>query len=186
MEFCIILNGIRLIYWYWRLIKGTDLIVGCITRSQERSTAARTARRFFIPFGHSGFVDEQSGQCHLKRILLPVDNDPDPSPAVEVTADLIRALSSGPCEVRLLHVGDSSAQPALRLPAEDKAKWRWVNRLGSPVTAIREEAEQEAVDLIVMTTSGRHGFFDALRGSTTEQIVEHARCPVLAVHAWSD
>lgn len=140
----------------------------------------------FIPFGHPGFVDEQSGQCHLQRILLPVDSDPDPSPAVEVTADLIRALSSGPCEVRLLHVGDSSAQPALRLPAEDKAKWRWVNRLGSAVSAILEEAEQESVDLIVMTTSGRHGFFDALRGSTTEQIVEHARCPVLAVHAWSD
>ena len=140
----------------------------------------------FIPFGHSGFVDEQSGICHLKKILLPVDSNPDPSPAVEVSADLIRALSTRPCEVRLLHVGDSAAQPAIRLPAEDKAKWRWSNRPGTPVTAIREEAEQEAVDLIVMTTSGRHGFFDALRGSTTEQIVEHARCPVLAVHAWSD
>ena len=140
----------------------------------------------FIPFGHPGFVDEQTGACHLKRILLPVDSDPDPSPAVEVTADLIRALSTGACEVRLLHVGDSATQPAIRLPAEEKAKWRWVTRSGSPVTAIHEEAEQEAVDLIVMTTSGRHGFFDALRGSTTEQIVEHARCPVLAVHAWSD
>ena len=41
----------------------------------------------FIPFGHRGFVDEQSGQCHLDRILLPVDSDPDSSPAVEVTAD---------------------------------------------------------------------------------------------------
>ena len=140
----------------------------------------------FMPFGHLGFVDEQSGACHLNRILLPVDSDPDPTPAVEVTADLIRALAPGPCEVRLLHIGDSSTQQALHLPAEDKAKWRWVNRLGSPVTAIREEAEQQGVDLIVMTTSGRHGFFDALRGSTTEQIVEHARCPVLAVHAWSD
>ncbi len=140
----------------------------------------------FIPFGHSGFVDEQSGKCRLKKILLPVDRDPDPSPAVEVTADLIRALSPGPCEVRLLHVGDSAGQPTIRLPNEDRAKWKWVHRVGSAVTAIREEAEQEAVDLIVMTTSGRHGFFDALRGSTTEQVVEHASCPVLAVHAWSD
>lgn len=130
--------------------------------------------------------DKQSGTCPLKKILLPVDSDPDPSPAVEVTADLIRGLSTGACEVRLLHVGDSAAQPAIQLPAEDKAKWRRSNRLGSPVTAIREEAEQEAVDLIVMTTSGRHGFFDAVRGSTTEQVVEHARCPVLAVHASSD
>ena len=140
----------------------------------------------FIPFGHRGFVDEQSGQCHLDRILLPVDSDPDPSPAVEVTADLIRALASGSCDVCLLHVGDSASQPAIRLPAEEKAMWRCMNRSGSPATAIREEAEQEAFDLIVMTTSGRHGFFDALRGSTTEQIVENARCPVLPVHAWSD
>lgn len=140
----------------------------------------------FIPFGNSGFVDEQSGVCRLKKILVPVDRDPDPSPAVEVTADLIRALTTEPCEVRLLHVGNSADQPAIRLPAEDKARWRWVNRSGSAVNAIAEEAQQESVDLIVMTTSGRHGFFDALRGSTTEQIVEHARCPVLAVHAWSD
>ncbi len=61
-----------------------------------------------------------------------------------------------------------------------------MNCSGSLVTAIREGAEQEALDLIVMTTAGWHGFFDVLRGSTTEQIVEHARCPVLAVHAWSD
>ena len=140
----------------------------------------------FIPFGHTGFVDQGSGECRLKRILLPVDHHPDPSPAVEVTADLIRALSVGPCEVRLLHVGDPSGQPALPLPNEDKAKWRWVNRVGAVVTAIREEADAEAVDLIVMTTSGRHGLFDALRGSTTEQVVEHAQCPVLAVHEWSD
>ncbi len=140
----------------------------------------------FIPFGSRGFVSEATGACQLKRILVPVDLDPDSSPAVEVTTDLIRALSDGPCEVRLLHVGDAAAQPALRLPNEDKVKWKWVNRSGSVVTAILEESQTESVDLIVMTTSGRHGFFDALRGSTTEQVVEHARCPVIAVHAWSD
>jgi nucleotide-binding universal stress UspA family protein len=140
----------------------------------------------FIPFGNSGFVDERSGQCRLKRILLPVDHVPDPAPAVEVVTDLIGALVAEPCEVRLLHVGDPAGQPGLQLPQEEKARWKWVTPVGSVVSAIREESETESVDLIVMTTSGRHGFFDALRGSTTEQIVEHAGCPVLAVHAWSD
>ena len=124
--------------------------------------------------------------CATNGSLAILHVDPDPSPAVEVTADLIRALSPGPCEVRLLHVGDAADQPAISLPDEDKAQWKWVNRVGSAVTAIREVAEQDAVDLIVMTTSGRHGFFDAVRGSTTELVVQHARCPVLAVHAWSD
>jgi nucleotide-binding universal stress UspA family protein len=152
----------------------------------DESAVEPMVQRSLFPLATPDFVDEQSGACQLKRILVPVDSTPDPTPAVEVTADLIRALATGPCEVRLLHVGDSAAQPAIRLPAEDKAKWRWVNRSGSPVTAIQEEAELHAVDLVVMTTSGRHGFFDALRGSTTEQVVEHAHCPILAVHAWSD
>jgi hypothetical protein len=36
---------------------------------------------------------------------------------------------------------------------------------------------------VVMATQGHHGFLDALRGSTTERIVRHAACPVLAVSA---
>lgn len=44
----------------------------------------------FIPFGNPGFVSETTGECRLKRILIPVDLDPDPSPAIEVTTDLVR------------------------------------------------------------------------------------------------
>jgi nucleotide-binding universal stress UspA family protein len=41
-------------------------------------------------------------------------------------------------------------------------------------------AEMEA-DLVVMTTSGHDSLRDALWGSTTEQVVRSARCPVCAV-----
>jgi nucleotide-binding universal stress UspA family protein len=34
-----------------------------------------------------------------------------------------------------------------------------------------------------MATAGRDGFLDALRGSTTEQVVREAPCPVLALPA---
>lgn len=140
----------------------------------------------FIPFGCEGFVDAHTGQCRLQTILLPVDHDPDPAPAVEVTADLIHSLGTGPCDVRVLHVGDPATQPAIRLPGEERARWKWVNRNGGAVNSILQEADEQQVDLIVMTTSGRHGLLDALRGSTTEQVIENARCPVLAVHAWMD
>ncbi len=140
----------------------------------------------FLPYGCEGFVDASTGRTRLRRILLPVDHDPDPSPAVEVTADLIHHLSDGPCEVRVLHVGDPAALPTLRLPSEPLASWKWVSRSGSTVNTILREAEEQEVDMIAMTTSGRHGLLDALRGSTTEQIVENARCPILAVHAWID
>jgi nucleotide-binding universal stress UspA family protein len=44
-------------------------------------------------------------------------------------------------------------------------------------------ARDQHVDLIAMPTAGRHGFLDALRGSTTEQVLRRAPCPVLAIPA---
>jgi nucleotide-binding universal stress UspA family protein len=140
----------------------------------------------FIPFGTRGFVSEETGECRLNRILIPVDNDPEPSPALEVAAGLIHALSSATVDIHLLHIGDPAHQPSLRLPGEEKANWIWKNSTGSVLTGILDEAREQNADLIVMTTSGRHGLLDALRGSTTEQVLEHAPCPVLAVHEWSD
>ncbi|MFN9717902.1 MAG: universal stress protein [Planctomycetota bacterium] len=67
----------------------------------------------FLPYGCDGFVNPSTGQCRLRKILLPVDHAPDPRPSVEVTADLLHHLSEGSCEVRVLHVGDrtSPARP---------------------------------------------------------------------------
>ena len=42
-------------------------------------------------------------------------------------------------------------------------------------------ADAAPADLLVLTTHGKHGFLDALRGSTTEHVIRRARCPVLAV-----
>ena len=42
-------------------------------------------------------------------------------------------------------------------------------------------AEDIAADVIIMVTEGRNGFLDALRGSTTEQVLRGAKCPVMAV-----
>jgi nucleotide-binding universal stress UspA family protein len=52
---------------------------------------------------------------------------------------------------------------------------------GEVVKTILAVAEESKADLIVMTTKGHNGFLDALRGSTTERVLRHARCPVLAV-----
>jgi nucleotide-binding universal stress UspA family protein len=36
-------------------------------------------------------------------------------------------------------------------------------------------------DVVAMPTAGHHGILDALRGSTTERVLRHAGCPVLAM-----
>ncbi len=138
----------------------------------------------FIPFGVRGFIDAETGESHLHRILLPVDAVPHPQPAVEVAADIVNALCTRTCGIRLLHVGDPAGQPAPQLPSSKFVEWHWANRPGNAVDTILSEASDQRADLIVMTTCGRHGFLDALRGSTTEQVLHHAPCPVLAVHAW--
>jgi nucleotide-binding universal stress UspA family protein len=42
-------------------------------------------------------------------------------------------------------------------------------------------AEHRGVHLVAMPTTGRHGFLDAVRGSTTSQVVARAPCPVLTL-----
>ncbi|MFO0978677.1 MAG: universal stress protein [Planctomycetaceae bacterium] len=162
-----------------------------LDRWLHRTIAGRINSRtdgatLFIPFGNEGFVDAETGACRLGRILLPADHDPDPVPAAEVASDLVQALAPAPAEIRLLHIGDPASAPGISLPANDRIHWHWAHRVGSVVPTILNEARDFRSNLITMTTAGRHGFFDALRGSTTEQVLEHAQCPVLAVHEWSD
>lgn len=52
---------------------------------------------------------------------------------------------------------------------------------GLPAPAIVELAEQENVELIVMSTHGRTGLTRVLMGSVAEEVVRKAKCPVLTV-----
>jgi nucleotide-binding universal stress UspA family protein len=54
-------------------------------------------------------------------------------------------------------------------------------RSGRPADVILRYAEEIKADLIVMATHGRHGMARAFLGSTTEQVVRQAACPVLSI-----
>ena len=54
-------------------------------------------------------------------------------------------------------------------------------RIGKPWVEIIKLAREANADLIVVATHGRTGFAHVLMGSTAEQIVRHADCPVLVV-----
>jgi nucleotide-binding universal stress UspA family protein len=56
-------------------------------------------------------------------------------------------------------------------------------RAGNVIEQILRTATECQADLIAMATAGHQGFQDALRGSTTERVLRHAPCPVLAVPA---
>ncbi len=65
---------------------------------------------------------------------------------------------------------------------EDDLKITHIVREGSPAKVILEVASEEAVDLIVMGSSGKSGFDRFIMGSVADKVVNSANCAVLVVH----
>jgi nucleotide-binding universal stress UspA family protein len=60
-------------------------------------------------------------------------------------------------------------------------KWHSTVRSGDVIDTIVETANDTDADLIVMSTDGRNGFLDALRGSHSERVLHRTPCPLLAI-----
>jgi nucleotide-binding universal stress UspA family protein len=144
---------------------------------------SRTMTLFVPADAKRSIVALADGNLTLENVLIPVDRTPDPAAAIEFARRGARYLSESKATITLLHVGAEDEMPSL--PLEDGPEWSFsrLRREGRPVEQIEAAAELVRAELIVMPTHGRHGVFDALRGSTTEQVVRRASCPVLAVPA---
>lgn len=150
----------------------------------QPSVAERTARRadtmtLFVPKGARGFVSMDDGAARVENILVPIDRQPSPEGAVDLAARAAEAFGEASATVHLLHVGDREL--SVSHPEVEGTSWRSVSEEGEPVDVIVSLADRVSADLIVMATEGHDGFLDALRGSTTEQVLRRAPCPVLAV-----
>ena len=148
----------------------------------EPLARAAGSATLFLPEGARGFVSEADGSVQLRRVLLPMDVSPGPERALSLTLNLARALGAEP-RVTLLHVGDGSSLGPVRVPHDVRGRVERRNVTGTVVESIVAAAEGDDVDLVVMATRGHDGFLDALRGSTTERVLRHARRALLAVPA---
>ncbi len=152
----------------------------------RRSIAEPIARQvkvpvLFVPHRAHGFVSADDGRVSLRRVLVPIDHEPNPvwgPPFAEAT---LHAFGVAEAEITLLHVGSADNVPDAGFSAPGHWNWKQVTRPGKPVDEILAYAIEFNVDLIVMITEGHHGFWDALRGSTTEQVLHLAPCPILMV-----
>src|SRR5262245_48840380 len=134
----------------------------------------------FIAPGTRGFVDPVTGDVRLKRMLVPVDFSPMPGRAIAAAQHFGRLLAGAHPVLHPLHVG--SRAPALSPSEAPGSPWPPVIlRSGNVARSIVDAAIEFEVDLIGMPTAGHHGILDALRGSTTERVIRHAPCPVLAL-----
>ncbi|MBS1810634.1 MAG: universal stress protein [Acidobacteria bacterium] len=157
-------------------------------RLTHKTIAESVARRsgemtLFIPEGVNGFVSLEDGSINIKHVLIPVDHMPKPQVALEAAASITELLECSDVMFTVLHIGPSDNFPDVKTYTGDHWKWEATLEYGDVEEQILQAAKLGNVDLIVMATEGHHGFLDALRGSTTERIVRHAHCPVLAVPA---
>jgi nucleotide-binding universal stress UspA family protein len=158
-----------------------------LPRWLKRSVAEAVARQsgtmtLFVPRDARGFVSLEDGRLRLRRILVPVDEHPPADAAIGVACRIAAAIGEQPVEIALLHVSDAWDEgPLPRLPTDAAWQFHRSRRRGEPVEEIVAKAEEDEADLIVMVTQGRDGVLDALRGTTTEQVLRRSPCPVLAV-----
>ena len=143
----------------------------------------------------------------LRRLLVATDFSPAADAALRHAAAL--AAQSG-SEIRMLHVTSGGALPlvppepvaagVLEDPDERSRATRALEERAAPLRAsglaveckvgfgpaaanVCQEAARWAADLLVVGTRGHSGWRHLLLGSTAEQVVESAPCPVLTVHA---
>jgi hypothetical protein len=137
----------------------------------------------FIPTGVKGFVSLQDGSVSLKNILIPVAPVPTAQPAIQAAVRLAQQLNCPTGQFTLLHVGDDSEMPEVSCPELPGWEWTKLSQKGDITQVILQTARGMEADLIVMSTEGRQGFLDALRGSTSEQVLRQCACPLLAIPA---
>jgi nucleotide-binding universal stress UspA family protein len=135
----------------------------------------------FIPDHVPGFVSAKDGSVSLEHILIPVAAKPRPQPAVTAAVRLVARLQRPRGTFTLLHMGEASAMPAVHCPEVPGWEWKKTTRAGDVIQGIVDTAGKASTDLIVMSTDGRNGFLDALRGSHSERVLRSAPCPLLTV-----
>jgi nucleotide-binding universal stress UspA family protein len=127
----------------------------------------------FLREGQRGFIDPETGEIRLARVLIPIDGSVGSAAAVARARTVIDAVA-GSVEKRLLHIG---AAP----PAYAPKDLPLTIAQGPVAETILATAKKLDVDVIVMPTAGRRGMFGAFRDSVSAQILDDARFPVLSV-----
>jgi nucleotide-binding universal stress UspA family protein len=141
-----------------RIVAPTDF-----SRHSELSleAAVEMAERFGAELHVLHIVVPQIYQSEMPEMMMP--------PMTDLTADMLAAARR-----RM----DAWRQG---LPADRKLKTHVIESTRKEDIAICAFAAEHAADLIVIGSHGHTGLMHLLLGSTAEQVVRHAHCPVLVV-----
>ncbi len=133
----------------------------------------------------------------FKKILCPVDFDPNSLLALQLASELAQERQA---TLHLLHVVAMPPGPEVALPfgkmetaarsrlerharqiVNGKASYEVEVLMGDPAVEVLQAAKRLRANLIVMATHGRKGLRHLILGSVAEHVVREAPCPVLTV-----
>lgn len=132
----------------------------------------------------------------LDRIVVAVDGSANSTAALGWAADLGAATGAEVVAVHALGLlerldtGDATPHDDVLAQLEgpwcapldrDDVRSRRLLRDGSPVSVVLDVAEAEGADLVVVGSRGLGGYPELLLGSTSTQIAQRARVPVVIV-----
>lgn len=143
-------------------------------------------------------------RARIKRILVPIDFSSFSEAALAYAQPIATAFNAridvvyadetnygeiatfGPIDVELLRAqySDESSKKIKELAKalrDSGFKSTGIHRSGRAHHVITEVAKETNADLIVIATHGHSGLEHLLMGSTAENVVRHASCPVLSV-----
>ena len=139
----------------------------------KRALKAATTLLLMVRHGSRGFVNAETGELKLERVLAPVDDPLDAELALKRLQAWLQSIGAAP-EIRLLHVG---------APMAPIGGYTMIQRDGAVTEAIFDVARRWSPDLIAMPTTRHSGLISALRGSVTSKLLDDARWAVLSVPA---
>lgn len=119
------------------------------------------------------FTETFGGELHVLHVVQDIVLT---APVVAVTVAVPQTLLA---ETR--HNIETALQ---KVPAADWSSQHHVvrsSRVGAPYAEICSYAQENKIDLIVLSTHGRTGLTHLLLGSVAERVVQHAPCPVLTI-----
>jgi nucleotide-binding universal stress UspA family protein len=100
---------------------------------------------------------------------------------------LEKSLTASKVEEQLSHLRDSHRELLHEFitrhlsPSTKEVVIKEIVEMGEPDALIVEWANDNAIDVIVISTHGRSGLPRMILGSVTEKVLRKARCPVLAI-----
>jgi nucleotide-binding universal stress UspA family protein len=160
---------------------GRDGIASWLMPSKAEKILHQTqVPALFVPPGTHGCVSLETGEVKMDTVIVPVDAEPSADVAIARGLRTISAFGGENAKLILFHVG-STKMPDVQLPEGPWQVEKQVVGSGDPATEILALAKETKANLIAMVTDGAHGFLDVFRGTTTDKVVRHAECPVLAI-----